>query len=771
MDTKLNRKSKRIGIIVSLLLLGILAVGAVLFYPAIGNASKGWLERYENNSYEEKIGYYERKIVESAVKSTLGAYWKLEQKRKGELVNPSLLYLPESINEWKESYDNGDIEEYTPDDNFASLGSAANQLDSIINRWYEESMYYSDTYHLNYTITDQEKQNFFSNNSEQKVSRESFENEDEITKAYDLFFVLEYDELGNISIPYSHGLNHSLELEIQNDNLKEVLFQSYMGTDEWNQLAPLITNPKNIQITFGIVKGEYYENIPIRNGGYEQLWAFMNAGYLPLAVGVVFLVLLLAVFLPYVKTWGIKESILSKIPLEISGLGILYAFVFMGDFMLDLAVYTTTLEFQNDLLTYQNISEGPATLIAFGANWLAWFAVLFICYLFFLTIRQLFTLSIKKFIITRTLTGRFLAFIIRGLQNFLRSLKEIDLREKTDKTLLKIVGINLLVLAVLCSFWFFGIMLLLVYSVLLFFFLKKYTADLKSKYNILLRETNKMAEGNLNICVEENLGVFNPLKEELQKVQQGFQKAVEEETKSQQMKTELITNVSHDLKTPLTAIITYISLLREENITVEERNSYLDTLDKKSIRLKYLIEDLFEVSKASSQDVILNPVEVDIASLIKQAALELEDKIEKAGIDFRYQFPEERVLLMLDSEKTFRIIENLMVNIIKYALPHSRAYVQVKEEAGKISIIFKNISATELDFEGEDITERFVRGDKSRSTEGSGLGLAIAKSFTEIQGGNFSIITDGDLFKAIILFFKPKSQEVSLYEEVSKEQS
>ena len=218
------------------------------------------------------------------------------------------------------------------------------------------------------------------------------------------------------------------------------------------------------------------------------------------------------------------------------------------------------------------------------------------------------------------------------------------------------------------------------------------------------------------------------------------------------MKTELITNVSHDLKTPLTAIITYVNLLKEENITEEERKSYVDTLDRKSTRLKQLIEDLFEVSKANSHNVTLHPVEVDLGSLIKQVSLELEDKIMESMIEFRYQIPDEKIILQLDSEKTFRIIENLMVNITKYAMPHSRAYIELRKEAGCAIIIMKNISATELDFDNEQITERFVRGDKSRSSDGSGLGLAIVKSFTELQGGSFEIITDGDLFKAVITF-------------------
>jgi signal transduction histidine kinase len=263
-----------------------------------------------------------------------------------------------------------------------------------------------------------------------------------------------------------------------------------------------------------------------------------------------------------------------------------------------------------------------------------------------------------------------------------------------------------------------------------------------------------MAEGNLDVEIKEDIGLFEPLKEEFGKVQHGFKKAVEEEMKSQRMKTDLITNVSHDLKTPLTAIITYVNLLKDENITPEERASYIATLDMKSQRLKHLIEDLFEVSKASSNNITLNLIEVDIVGLIRQVLLELDDKLTQAEIELRLNLPEEKIILNLDSEKTYRIFENLIINITKYAMPHSRAYIMMDVTERKVTVTLKNISAMELNFHTEEITERFVRGDQSRNTEGSGLGLAIVKSFVELQGGTFEIMVDGDLFKAVITWMR-----------------
>lgn len=302
--------------------------------------------------------------------------------------------------------------------------------------------------------------------------------------------------------------------------------------------------------------------------------------------------------------------------------------------------------------------------------------------------------------------------------------------------------------------WFFGIGALIVYSIFVFCFIKKYYDRIGRDYQALLRSVSRMADGDLDTEITEDLGIYEPMKVELSRVRDGFKKAVDEEVKSQRMKTDLITNVSHDLKTPLTAITTYVELLKKEDITEEERRSYIETLDKKSQRLKILIEDLFEVSKATSNNIVLHPMEVDVVNLLKQVAVEHTERFAAMGLTLRWDVPEEKVIVVLDNQKTFRIFENLFVNIQKYAMPQSRVYVQVHTsgEAPEefVEITIKNMSATELNFDPEEITERFVRGDTSRGTEGSGLGLAIARSFTEAQGGKLSIEVDGDLFKVVI---------------------
>ena len=267
-----------------------------------------------------------------------------------------------------------------------------------------------------------------------------------------------------------------------------------------------------------------------------------------------------------------------------------------------------------------------------------------------------------------------------------------------------------------------------------------------------VESVQRIAEGDLDTVITEDIGVFEPFKEQLTQIRTGFKKAVDEEVKSQRMKTELITNVSHDLKTPLTAITTYVELLKKEDITEEERKSYIETLEKKSLRLKVLIEDLFEVSKATTNNITLNLMDVDVVNLMKQVSVEHADKFEQMGLQLRWNVPEEKIILKLDNQKTYRIFENLFVNIQKYAMPNSRVYIDVEKPEGNVTITMRNMSAVELNVRGDELTERFVRGDASRNTEGSGLGLAIARSFTEAQKGSLNISVDGDLFKVVILW-------------------
>ncbi len=233
-------------------------------------------------------------------------------------------------------------------------------------------------------------------------------------------------------------------------------------------------------------------------------------------------------------------------------------------------------------------------------------------------------------------------------------------------------------------------------------------------------------------------------------MQEGMRTAVDEAIKGEHMKTELITNVSHDLKTPLTAIVNYVDLLKKCEISDETAREYIGVLEEKSERLKHLIEDLVEASKATTGNVKLNFVRVNLYELAMQAMGENADALEAAGLDVRLNQPEQEPILFADSQKTWRIIDNLISNVKKYALAGTRVYIEVGEENGAGVFAIKNVSREPLDVPIEQLTQRFVRGDASRSTEGSGLGLSIAQSLCELQSGTLEITMDGDLFKVTV---------------------
>lgn len=401
------------------------------------------------------------------------------------------------------------------------------------------------------------------------------------------------------------------------------------------------------------------------------------------------------------------------------------------------------------------LPETVATVIQYLWGLLGWVLIFAVCYWAAACFRHIFTMGLKEYLQKRVLIYRFWPWITKWCRRIYQGLLHIDLRDNASRVLLKLVLINFIILGFISLLWYWGLAALIIYSVILFLLLRKYVRKIQDQYQLLLQATNELAQGNLNGTIPEDLCVFEPFREEIDKIRTGFRKAVDEEVKSTKMKTDLITNVSHDLKTPLTAIITYVDLLKDPNLPAEDQKKYIQILDQKANRLKLLIEDLFEISKATSKTVQLNIVDVDIVSLLRQVKLELQDKIEATDLLFRWQLPEEKVVLPLDSQRTYRVFENLLVNITKYAMPHTRVYITMEDTENHVKISMKNISATELNFNPSEITERFVRGDASRNTEGSGLGLAIAKSFTELQGGRLEVFTDADLFTVEITFLKP----------------
>lgn len=263
-----------------------------------------------------------------------------------------------------------------------------------------------------------------------------------------------------------------------------------------------------------------------------------------------------------------------------------------------------------------------------------------------------------------------------------------------------------------------------------------------------------LAEGNLNASVDlrHMYGVLRSHGENLNSIAQGMQKAVQQQLKSERFRTDLITNVSHDIKTPLTSIVNYVDLLKKEDVQPEKAKEYIAVLDRQSARLKKLTEDLVEASKASSGTLPVHLEAVDVNVLLSQVSGEYQSRFELCKLEPIVKLSSEDPQILADGKLLWRVFDNLLSNICKYAMPGTRVYFTSEVQDGRVSISFKNISNYPLDITADELLERFVRGDSSRSTEGSGLGLSIAQSLTGLQKGTFDLVVDGDLFKANLSF-------------------
>ncbi len=270
----------------------------------------------------------------------------------------------------------------------------------------------------------------------------------------------------------------------------------------------------------------------------------------------------------------------------------------------------------------------------------------------------------------------------------------------------------------------------------------------------LLKAGEELSQGNLDYRVD-TAKMRGPLKEhgeQLNRIGEGMNKAVNERMRSEHFRTELITNVSHDIKTPLTSIINYVDLLEKEEIDNEKAREYLEVLSRQSARLKKLIDDLMEASKASTGNLNVSLERCELGVLIDQCAGEYAEKLKAAGLELVVTKPEEPVTIMADGRHMWRVFDNLLNNVCKYAMAGTRVYINMDKEAGRATVTFRNISAQQLNISGDELMERFVRGDSSRNTEGSGLGLSIARSLVQLQKGELELTVDGDLFKVTLKF-------------------
>lgn len=720
-------------------IIAILVMIAIIVTSALGMCSS--YKIIDKSAKSKKVNYFnEYGFANLIAESSYALYYDSMKENENQSASDFLLDIKKNIIEEADEYSSY-IQE--------ALNNNIDQFNRETLGWNNDAnlkYYYYNTINNKTNTTLNENVKFENNNIDlSEVNKDK----------YQFYAVVNFDNNGNVDVSEINGGDKEVlksniecslidirnEYDISNSDYEE----GYYNID----IKPI----KNMTFVYAVPKTiTSYDNIRwgIENADIS-IYESMGAGGAFIIAGIVALI---ALIFPIKKA---KSTILfrkiSKIPfevwiiiigLEIAALGPLAGQIIKATLNGDLQVIFV------EIIPSLIIPERIIWIFNFIIWLLSYSAVFF----FVLVIKYVFNVGVIDYIKERTIFGMVIMLCVRIIKRTLDEITKVDLREKNNKLIIKLLAINAVILLIITSIWFFGIPVVILYSVILFFIIRKYVDKISEKYSKLREATSKIAEGNLDVKIEEDLGLFEPFKGDLEKIQCGFKKAVDEEVKSQRMKTDLISNVSHDLKTPLTAIITYADLLKDENLSDEKRKQYIETLDRKAQRLQVLIENLFEVSKATSGNITLNIENIDVVSLMKQTLFELEDKLEEASLLVRKNMPKEKVILPLDSQRTFRVFENLIINITKYAMPNTRVFIDIIENEDDVAIIMKNMAAEEITFNVDTIAERFVRGDESRNTEGSGLGLAIAKSFVELQGGTFNISVDGDLFKVKIVFVK-----------------
>ena len=573
-------------------------------------------------------------------------------------------------------------------------------------------------------------------------------------KAHQMYSTFTYDADGNVtstgdyvSTDFTYMSAYQLlknSISISTSNARET-YEIYGKSIPKSQIQLRV--PQNLKAEFAIPQNLTENNDIIWYNTGNLVHGEMSGRFLAVTCCMmVFFIGLYILFYPVSVEQEVNPfAFMRKIKAEIKWafLGTVLCLAYIGMAFLD--VYTMTGELQTAL---QMLGIPYAELVPVVLQFIGMMLTGLFTAMGIFEIKYMLTSGFCRYWKEDSLIGSICGNVKRRFEK----LSEVDLSDKTDTVLLKYVLIQMVIVGVIACFWSFGIVLSVLYSVLLFFYIRKKLKKVQKDYQVLLKEAHQLADGRFDEELTQDVGIFNALGDELKNVRIGFEKAVSEEIKSQNMKTELISNVSHDLKTPLTGIKNYAELLGQDNVSGQDKQVYLENLQHYIDRLNNLIEDLFEVSKVNSGNIELNPVELNVVALIQQAQAETEDLLKQKNLTVILDAPENGIVQALDGDKTYRIFENLFTNIAKYTLPGTRVYVSATAQPEYTEIVFKNISEAQMNFTPEEIVERFVRGDKSRHESGSGIGLAIVKSFTEVQNGTFSIEIDGDLFKAVVRF-------------------
>lgn len=567
------------------------------------------------------------------------------------------------------------------------------------------------------------------------MSNVSKDNEQNDTEQYACYIEISYDENGNCNV---------------SDDYYQQIFADFtlneLLGDEYAQYDVTVNKPRQIAIQFMLTAmPSSYNGI----SGYVHSWQrFASFTILTLCVGTIILALFFLLYpvryvaevnpFKTIRNWCFEINFCFLVTvISLSFLSCLFV-----------SGYTMNGYF---LQLFQNFGIDCSQQILLVINVLVWLIGFLMISLGLFECKYILAYGPWSFFKDHTLIASF----FRMIKHQSNALLDVQINTPLQKTILKYVVINGCVAVFIGIFDFYlGIIFTIIYSFLIFRSISKQSNKIQNDYQKMMNSIHHLISEDFSQNIQEDLGVFEVSRRELEQLSTQFENALQEKVKSEKLKTELISNVSHDLKTPLTCIRNYIEVLNDDQLTIEKRHEYLNKVKIYANRLKTLIEDLLEISKVESGNIQLELADLNIGDLIEQVYMQSEEFFAEKDLTVIRKYPENKIVLQLDSQKTYRIFENLLMNISKYALPHSRAYVTVKDEEHDVKIIITNISEVAMDFTSEEIMERFVRGDKSRSKQGSGLGLAIARSFTEVQGGEFSLDIDCDVFKVIINFPK-----------------
>ncbi len=664
-------------------------------------------------------------------------------------------------------------EENKENDSFLDLSNVAEQDKEYIKRVFADYLqtdlleFYKN---LQYYVYEPSSKQNITNQEELDVLLTATDPKKELLE-YQFLAIIKYDENGSVSIDYVRGedpyfFEHELEeaervrqnelidrLEESGNNDYEESGDSTFTRPPQNPHLPehnLIKPIKNMTFIYGIPKELKYSDGISEIIAYQQyqMKYSVSSSLLYILLGAMAAFALLAFLMPYKFA---KNGVFARELLRWNIEVILGLLCLAGVVAYCVTVYSVWV-FYDSSYTIADLAFSSHPNFQNGVKLAGFFLSLSAAYLSVVLLKHIFHEGVFSYLKNRSLLVRSIIFVIRKIKKCYHVITSLDFSERGVKKIILLLGIHTIITVGLCCMWFIGIPFAILYHILIAVVLLRKYKVVKDHYTSLLNAAKNITTGELDTSIEEEMSVFNPVRDEMNRLREGLKHAVEEEVKSQNMKTELITNVSHDLKTPLTSIITYVDLLKNNSLTEEERAEYIAILDAKSQRLKVLIEDLFEMSKTTSKSLVLSYQNIDLVTLLKEILVEFEDKLTEASLQVKTDYQVDQAICTLDSEKTYRVFENLFGNITKYAMSNTRVYMMVSKTDKEAVVTIKNISHTEISYQGDQLFERFVRGDLSRNTEGSGLGLAIAKGLTEAQGGMIGIEVDGDLFKVTVRF-------------------